>query len=47
VTNAVKEISLLADKEDISIKEAKQKALERRKERLRDAEERLEKAKKR
>lgn len=47
VTNAVKEISLLADKEDISIKEAKQKAIERRKGRLRDAEERLEKAKKR
>ena len=47
VANAVKEISSLADKENISIKEAKQKALEKRKERLRDAEERLEKAKKR
>jgi hypothetical protein len=47
VANAVKEISLLADKEDISIKEAKQRVLEKRKGRLRDAEERLEKAKKR
>ena len=47
VVNAVKEIAEIADRENISIKDAKAKALERRKWWLKDAEERLEKAKKR